>query len=448
MTDGNHEELTRRTYVKGAGLAGAAGLAGLAGCTGGGDGDTSTTSSTTGDGDGDSSGGTTLKIQHWWTGGDGSKAVEALFEGFEEKHSDISIKSNPVSGGAGQNLKNVIKKRILNNNPPSTWQAWPGKNLTPFVEADKLNGIGDSVWSTNGMKDSYLAGPKNAAKLNGSFYAVPLNIHRLNNLFYNVEVVEEADVDPSSISKPSDLVAAMQQVEEQTDAVGMAHQTKSAWSTGQLWAQVLLGEAGVDTYNAFTSGKVEANEAAVRNALSIVKEYEELFNEDAGSLTWQKANGRLIDGKAAFFHQGDWAAGMYRSEDGFEFEKQWGHVPFPGTEGIYSLNMDSFAFPKNNPTPEATKKFLQYVGSVDAQKRFNPKKGSIPPRTDVPQDAFGPFLTQQMDEFKNSSAQPPSIQHGLAMPPEQLTKFEEAMKTFTSDWNVDKAYNNLTQVFA
>jgi len=85
---------------------------------------------------------------------------------------------------------------------------------------------------------------------------------------------------------------------------------------------------------------------------------------------------------------------------------------------------------------------------VDAQKRFNPKKGSIPPRTDVPQDAFGPFLTQQMNEFKNSSAQPPSIQHGLAMPPGQLTKFGEAMKTFTTNWNVDKAYNNLTQVFA
>lgn len=449
MTGNNDESaVPRRTYLKAAGAAGAAGIAGFAGCLGGSDEPDDGADETTGeDGSGGSSG-DALEVQHWWTGGDGGPAIEALFEGFKEQYPDVEVEQNPVSGGAGQNLKTVIKRRVLNDNPPSSWQAWPGANLAPYVEADKLQNIGDSVWSENGMEDAYLQGPKDAAK-GGSdtFVSVPLNIHRLNNLFFNVEVVEQAGVDPASISKPSALVDAMKTIDEETDAVGMANQTKSAWSTGQLWAQVLLGEAGAETYTAFTEGKVSENEDAVKNALSIVKEYKQYFNQDAGSLTWQEANKKLINGEAAFFHQGDWAAGMYRSEDGFEFESQWDHVPFPGTDGMYALNMDSFPAPKNNPSPDATTKFLQYVGSVDAQKRFNPKKGSIPPRTDVPTDDFGPFLQRQMEQFKSSDVQPPSIQHGLAIPPEQLSSFEEAMAGFISNWNVEGTYGKLEQAF-
>lgn len=418
----------RRDVLKGAGIAGAAGLTGLAGCMGGGGGDNP------------------LEVQHWWAEGDGAAAIQALLKGFEEKHSDIEIKENPVPGGAGENLHAVIKKRVLNGDPPSTWQAWPGANLKPYTEANKLTDIGESVWSNNGMKDAYLEGPKQAASPGGKFVTVPINIHRLNNLFYNTKVVEEAGVDPASIGKPSDLVDAMKSVAK-AGYVGMANQTKSAWSTGQLWAQVLLGESGYDTYKAFTEGKVSENEEAVKNALSIVKEYSQFYSQDAGSISWTEANKLVVNGEAGFFHQGDWAAGMYRGADDFEFETDWGHVAFPGTKGMYALNMDSFPFPADNPSSETTKKFLTYCGSVDAQKRFNPKKGSIPPRTDVPKDDFGPFLRSQMDDFKNSKKQPRSIQHGLALSPNVLTNFGDVMSTFISGYDIEKAYAGLEKAF-
>ena len=418
---------TRRRYLRGIGAASITGL-GLAGQA--------------------AAQSNTLEVQHWWTGGDGGPAIQALFDGFKQQYPDIKVNQNPVSGGAGQNLQNVIKKRVLNDNPPSSWQAWPGANLQPYVQADKLKDIESSVWSKNSMKSAYLQGPKDAARPGGNFVTVPLNIHRLNNLFYNKKVVEQAGVDPTSISKPSDLVGAMRTVEQETDAVGMAQQTKSPWSTLQLWATVLLGEAGGDTYTAFTQGNVQANQGAVKNSLRIVKRYRQHFNQDAGSLTWQEANKKLINGEAAFFHQGDWAAGMYRSQGDFAFGEDWDMVPYPGTKGMYALNMDSFPYPRNNPSPDATTKFLRYVGSVDAQRRFNPKKGSIPPRTDVPQDAFGPFLQRQMKEFKNSDSQPPSIAHGLAVPPDVLTNISSAIASFVSNWNVDAAYRQMAQAFS
>ncbi|AKU08877.1 MULTISPECIES: extracellular solute-binding protein [Haloferax] len=455
MTDTpDSDDVSRRTYLKLAGGAGTATF--LAGCTGGGgesttestesSGDSESTEETSGDDSDSSTEYNALEVQHWWTGGDGGAAVQALFEGFEEQHPDIELTENPVAGGAGQNLRAVIKKRILNNDPPSSWQAWPGANLQPFTDADKLEDIEESVWDHNDMKNTYLDGPQEAAQPAGNYVSVPLNIHRLNNLFYNVEVVEDAGVDPASIDSPSALVDAMATVDE-AGYVGMAQQTNSAWSTGQLWAQVLLGEYGADVYADVTAGNVEANADAVRDSLDIVKQYSEYYPNDAGSISWQDANSKIIEGDAAFFHQGDWAAGMYRGQDGFEYESNWDHVPFPGTEGLYSLNMDSFPMPTNNPSPEATKAFLRYVGSVDAQERFNPKKGSIPPRTDVPQDAFGPFLQNQMDDFSNSEAQPLSIQHGLAVAPDALTAFEDAMASFISNYDVEAAYSAVQSAF-
>jgi len=459
MTGTNEEsDVSRRSYLKAAG-AGTLGVTGLAGCMGGGGSQEETTTegeTTTAGGDGgdetttegdSSTDYNTLEVQHWWTGGDGQVAVEALFEGFAEAYPEIEVDQNPVSGGAGQNLETVIKKRVLNDNPPSSWQAWPGANLQPYIEADKLEDIGESVWGQNGMKDAYLDGPKEAARPDGTFVTVPLNIHRINNLFYNVSVVEEAGVDPASIETPGDLVDAMETVESETDAVGMAHQTSSAWSTTQLWATVLLGENDVETYNAFADGNVADNQEAVTSSLQTVVDYTDYFNDDAGSVSWTEANQKILNGEAAFFHQGDWAAGMYRSQDDFAFEDDWDHVPFPGTEGVYALNMDSFPFPSNNPSPEATTKFLQYVGSVDAQERFNPKKGSIPPRTDVPSDEFGPFLTRQMDDFANSESQVQSIEHGLAVPPNPKSNISDAMAGFISNWNVDETYSQLEQAF-
>jgi glucose/mannose transport system substrate-binding protein len=427
-------QIPRRRVLKG---AGAAGIVGLAGCIGGGKSEKDS---------GGTSGSGTLEIQHWWTGSDGSAAISSLLKGFKEKYPEIKVNENPVAGGGGTNLEAVIKKRVLNDNPPSTWQAWPGANLTPFTEAGKLKDIGDSVWSKNGMKSAYLKGPKQTAKPNGTYVTVPINIHRLNNLFYNKTVVKEAGVDPASIAKPSDLVGAMKKIKD-AGYTAMAQSTKSSWTTGELWAQVLLGEYGHDVYTAFTEGKVEKNKKAVKNALKIVKEYSKFYPKDSGAIGWEAANSKVINGKAAFIDMGDWAAGMYRAQNGFKYKEDWGHVPFPGTKGMYALNMDSFPFPKNNPSPDVTEKFLRYCGSIEAQKRFNPKKGSIPPRTDVPMEPFGPFLKQQRTDFEKSKTQPPSIAHGLALPPGQLKSFGEAMASFTASYDIDATYAELVKVF-
>ncbi|WP_049925496.1 ABC transporter substrate-binding protein [Halopiger goleimassiliensis] len=387
-----------------------------------------------------------LEIAHWWTAGGEEEAFDALVEGFEEAYPEIEVDSSPSPGGAGSALEADVRNRVVDQNPPSTFQVWPGQALTDYTDEDLLYDIGDHVWDDE-MEDAYMDGPIDAARPNGDFVAVPINIHRLNNLFYNVDVVEEAGVDPAEIDSPSELLDAMADVDD-AGYVGMAQQTQSEWSTLQLWAQVLLGEYGADTYETFIEGDVEAVESEVRDSLEIVVDYSEYFNEDASSMAdWDDASAYINRGEAAFFHQGDWAAGEYEADDDLEYGEDWDHVAFPGTEDMYALNMDSFVFPVYNPSPNATLRFLQYAGSVDAQERFNPPKGSIPPRTDVSDEAFTPFLSDQMADFERSSEQPPSIAHGLAVRPAIQSDVEGAFANFIDNWDVDETYDELVAAF-
>ncbi len=172
MADNNHA-VSRRTVLKSTAATGAvAGLAGCSGLTGGGT--------------------NAIELLHAWSSGDGNSAIEALINGFREAHPDVEFAEEPVNGAARSNLDQVVSNRLQSNNPPSTFQTWPGQALTKFGEA--YEGIGDDVW-TQDMRDNYLEGPKAQAQLDGTFVTVPLNIHRINNLFYNTAVLEEAQSD-------------------------------------------------------------------------------------------------------------------------------------------------------------------------------------------------------------------------------------------------------------
>ena len=429
-TDNTH--LSRRHYVAGVGALTTVGIAGCADDPGVENGDEPA--------EGD------LEIVHWWTAGGEEDAYNALLDGFREEHPEVEIVDNPAPGGAGSAIDTVIQNRVLDQNPPSTFQIWPGQALTPYTDENLLEDIGDSVWDDE-MRSAYLDGIIDLSRPDGDLVAVPINIHRMNNLFYNVDVVDDADVDPTDIDDPQGLTDALEAIDEETDAVPMAHQTQAPWSTVQLFEDVFLGQHGADDYTSFVEGDVEALEDEVREALEQLAEYADFYPEDAGSISWDQGNDHVIEGGAAFIHQGDWAAGQYRAAEGFEFGDDWDMVPFPGTDGVYHSVIDSFVFPINNPSPEATELFLNYAGSVDAQERFNPIKGSIPPRTDVPTDEFGPFLSRQIEDFGESTAQPPTIAHGTAVAPAIASSMEEAFENFNDNLDVDDAYEAIRDAF-
>ena len=433
ISEEDDHRFTRRTYLALTGAASAAGLAGCLGGSGGGgsgnSGGGGNGSSGSGGGNGGGGSGGTLEVLHGWTGGDGKKAVNNLIKGFKQAHSNINANFRAIGGGGNANLDTTIANRAQNQNLPSSWADWPGNNLVQFTEAGLLGDISGDVW-TDDLRSNYSKEAKTYSKVgenadsvgSGPFVAVPIGSHRMNDLFYNVKVVEEAGVDPTSLSTPQDLVGALKQVEENTNAVGMAQAQQQAFTTLQLWEVIMQGQAGYGAFMDYVNGN--GSKAAVRKAFETLDQYSQYFNNDASSISFTTANQKIMNGEAAFMHNGNWVAGAYRNQQGFEYERDWNNVSFPGTENMYGMHLDSFPMPAEGPAPEATKTFLSYVGSTDAQVRFNQYKGSIPPRTDAPTKQFDPYLTQTIKDYGNVKNKPPTIAHGLAVLPGTLSDIE------------------------
>ncbi|ELZ98067.1 extracellular solute-binding protein family 1 [Haloferax mucosum ATCC BAA-1512] len=435
---------TRRHLVKAIPATGLAVM--VAGCAGGnGDGETTTDG---GDGDmtddtddgemTDGGGGPsgTVEVLHGWTGGDGARAAGALETAFSEADTDVEVEMNPIGGGGNQNLDAVVANRLQSNDPPGSFANWPGPNLRRY---EGVLGNVDDVWDENDFQDAMVEEAIDLHQMNGSFRAVPLGSHRLNCLFYNVSVVEEAGVDVESLTSVSALLDALDTVSTETDAIPMTQAMSGTWTITQLWAAVMLGENGYQSYMDFIQGN--GSEGDVRSAFeSLATIHENYISDDASSLDLTASNQNIINGNAAFIHQGNWAAGAFRNAENFDYNEDWGFKTFPGTEGMYTLHFDSFLYPADNPTPEASKVWEAFVGSPEAQIAFNQFKGSIPTRTDVSMDQFGPYLQETAEDFANAENRPPTLQHGLAVESSVMTQLNEVISTeFTGPYNVDAA---------
>ncbi|WP_330631857.1 ABC transporter substrate-binding protein [Halocatena halophila] len=413
----------RRNYLKALGAFGVAGITGVAGCLD--DGGQSSTES----GDGK-----TLEVVHGWTGDDGESAVAALESAYEEKHSDVSKKFSAVGASANVELNSRVTQRIRNDNAMSVFANWPGANLQRYK--GYLMDV-ESVWDDAGLKDTIHEATIEQHKFNGKIPGVPIGSHRMNNLFVNISLFEQAGVDYTSIDSVEKLISAYDTIKSETDAAPMGQAMKGPWTGLQLFAQILASQSGVEAYQSFIDGSPDG--AAIREALRAQKTiHENHITDDASTIGFTDANQKVISDKAASIHQGNWAYGMYRKDDGFNFKEEWDWIPFPGTEEMYFFHLDSFIVPENTPTPELAKEFLTFAGSKEAQLAFNKNKGSVPLRTDIDANELPEFLKITYNDLLEAESLPPTIAHGLAVTPETAGACKKAFNSnFMDPYDVE-----------
>ncbi|WP_132060119.1 ABC transporter substrate-binding protein [Halorussus amylolyticus] len=418
--------IDRRTYLKLAALLGGAG---------------SVTNAAAQDGQEWSN---TLEVMHGWTGGDGAEAIDALAEAFGSEYPDMEANFRPIGGAGNVNLDQAVAQRLRAGEPPSAFAGWPGNNLVQYEGV--LGDIEADVWDEAGLKEAHTEEAVEACRFQDGFSAVPIGSHRMNDLFYNVEVVEQAGVDPEGIDSFDAWVEALDAVASETDAVPYANSLEP-WVVLQFWAVIMQGTQGYDAYMNFIEGEgdEEAVRASFENAQTVLSEY---LNEDAPEIDFTEANQAIMAGDAAFIHQGNWVAGAYVNE-GLEFGTDWGRIQFPGTENMYGLHIDSFIYPGgdlDNPSPEEAKAFLRFAGSETAHVAFNQYKGSIPTR-EVPTDEFSPYLTETIEDFAAAEQRPPTIAHGLAVTQDVQSDLEDALSdNFLDPYNVDAVTSRFMEI--
>jgi len=411
-------DTTRRGYIKAG--ATAAGMLALAGCSGGGD-----------DGGGD---GGAVELMHAWTGGDGAEAIESLENAFAEEHPDVERDFRAIGGEGNVELDATVASRLRDGNPPSVFAGWPGNNLVQYEGV--LGDVEEDVWEQANLKEAHVDEVVEFCRGPDGMSAVPIGSHRMNDLFYSVEVLEQAGVDPDGIDSFDAFLDALDTIETETDAQPYVNGL-ATWINLQLFAVTMQGTQGVDAYMDFIEGNGDraAVQATFENMEELLTNY---LNPDAAEIGFTEANQSIMADEAGFIHQGNWAAGAYVAEE-LTFGEDWDRIQFPGTENMYGFHVDSFIYPSDNPTPEASKTFLRFAGSEQAHIAFNQFKGSIPTRETDTSD-FSPYLTETIEDFENAEHRPPTLAHGLAVPQATQADLEDVLAdSFLDPYNVESA---------
>jgi glucose/mannose transport system substrate-binding protein len=255
------------------------------------------------------------------------------------------------------------------------------------------------------------------SKYDGNWIAAPVNVHSTNWVWIN-----KAALDAAGGKAPEtweELVAVLDAMK--ANGITPLGHGGQAWQDATVFDAVVLG-MGADFYKqAFIDLDPEAlGGATMAEAFDRLITLSSYVDENFSGRDWNLASAMVINGEAGMQMMGDWAKGEFLNAGkvpGTDFVC----IRFPGTQGAVTFNSDQFAmFGVDSEGAQAAQ--AQMASSIMApafQSAFNVVKGSVPARTDVPNDAFDDCGKKGMADLAEANTAGTlfgSMAHGHAAP--------------------------------
>jgi glucose/mannose transport system substrate-binding protein len=379
-----------------------------------------------------------VEVFTWWADGGEKAGLDGLVAAFNTDCSGYKFVNGAVAGGAGSNAKQVLASRLQTNDPPDTFQAHAGAELTDYINAGQVEDL-SQLYKDWGLTTAFPQGLIDNITVDGKIYSVPANIHRANVLWSNKTVLASAGITAAP--------KTMAEFFTQLDTLKAKNVTPLAlgkdWTQEMLFEAVLISDLGADKFTGLWNGSTDWKGADVTAGINDYKKLLSYTNTDRDTFDWTDAEKMVMDGKAAYQLMGDWEAADLDAK-GF---KDYGFSVFPGNGTAYQWLADSFVLPKGAKDPDGTKCWLKTVGSAAGQKAFNTKKGSIPARTDANPADYPAYQQAAIADWKTDKAVP-SCPHGSACSQAWQGAVNNAQGKFSTDGNVAALQAALAQAAA
>ncbi len=377
-----------------------------------------------------------LEIFSWWTAGGEAEGLNAMYDVYHTQYPKVEIVNATVSGGAGTNAKAVLSTRLTGGDPPDAFQLHAGLEVEKYDPEKYLQPL-DEFYKAQGLDKAFPKDLLSLLQYKGHYWGVPVNIHRANVMWYNKDLFAKYNLEPPTTWDEFFKVA---RVFKSKGIIPLAIGTKEGWEAGHTFETVLVAELGTDGYKGLWTGATSWADPKVTAALETFKKALPYVNTDASALTWDQAIQYLVDNKAAMHIMGDWVNGWFTAK-GYT---GYGWAPVPGTTGIYDALSDSFTMPKKIKNQENATNWLKVCASKEGQDAFNPKKGSIPARTDGDASLYNEYLQSAMKDW-SSNAIVPSVVHGAAAVEKWATVYKDIINTFVTKGDVAETQKALVQ---
>jgi glucose/mannose transport system substrate-binding protein len=354
-----------------------------------------------------------VEVLHWWTSGGEAAALNVLKDDLATK--SIGWVDMPVAGGGGEAAMTALRARVTAGDPPTAVQML-GFDILDWASEGALGDL-TAVATAEGWDAVVPTALQGFSKHDGKWIAAPVNVHSTNWVWIN-----KAALDATGLAEPTtwdELVAVLDAMK--ANGITPLGHGGQAWQDATVFDGIVLG-LGTDFYKA---AFIDLDPAALggeqmAEAFNRLIKLRSYVDDNFSGRDWNLASAMVINGEAGMQMMGDWAKG--------EFLKA-GKVPgtdfvcirFPGTQGAVTFNSDQFAMfnVESEEAKAAQGAMASAIMNPTFQSAFNVVKGSVPARTDVPNDAFddcGKKGMADLAEANGSGQLFGSMAHGHAAP--------------------------------
>ena len=381
-----------------------------------------------------------VNAYHWWTVGGEMEAIQEVIRGFEGVYTKQNPRSNAIPGGAGGAMVMKVKTLQQVGKAPETFQAHPGQEIQPYLDADMLLDL-TGLWDCAGLHDRMI--PKIAdmcRAVNGGYYIVPIGVHKTNTIFYNRHMFEEYGI---AIPEETDITwEQFWSICEQFAAVlpdgkyPLDLGDRKGWTACQLFENIMMGTSP-QIYEDFINGL--ATQEQVQQVLDRFSRLMQYVAPDHAAREWFETAGRVVAGDYAMYIMGTWMQPFLTSQ-GWVYGEDYGVFTMPGTAGYYGMCIDGFVVSNSSANVPGGVQWAYTVSNPQVQAAFSRVKESVSPYLDTPDETYNELtLIFKNELMSDAMICYPSFTHGTALPWAASTDLQTRITDFATSTNPDTA---------
>lgn len=369
-----------------------------------------------------------LEVTHWWTSGGEAAAVAELANAF---NATGNTWVDGAIAGSGSTARPIMISRITGGDPMAATQFNHGRQAEELVEAGLMRDLTD-IAEAEGWKDVvHPISLLDACTIDGRIYCAPVNIHSWQWLWLSHKAFEDAGIPvPTNWDEYVKAAPALEAAGKIPLAMG-----QQSWQSTGAFSVLMVAIAGKDIYEQVYADH-NAEVAAGPDIARVFKAADDArkMSRDTKVQDWNQATNMVITGQAGGQIMGDWAQGEFQIA-GQVAGEDYTCLPGLGVNQIISTSGDAFYFPVmgNEEQAEAQGVLAATMLKPDTQVAFNLKKGSLPVRSDVNQEAANDCMRKGLEILAAGNTIPDTNQ---LVSPDTNSQIEDLFSEFFNDSSI------------
>jgi ABC-type glycerol-3-phosphate transport system substrate-binding protein len=336
-----------------------------------------------GDGDGAAQdGGQPIEVASVHTGTE-QKNLRAVLDAFTE---ETGIEASFRSGG--DDMAAFLGTQIEGGSPPDVAMIAQPALISQLAADGSLQPLSDEV--VQALDDNFAPAWKEIGSVDGTPYALFFKVSNKSTWWYNVNVFEQAGV------QPPETWEEMLETAQTVNAFGVpwvAIGGAAGWTLTDWFENIYIRTAGADMYDQLTNHEIKWTDQSVTEALET---WAQLISDDAniaggaeGALQteFEESVPQVYSDppEAATVYEADFVTGLILGETNAKAEQDFNFFPFPsiagsapavvaGGDGAVALtdNPSAQRFLEYLATPEAAEVWAGLGGFVSANQNVDP----------------------------------------------------------------------------